>query len=96
MMPKLSETEILDKMADAKGWERLGDMLVKTWRFSSFRRAMEFVNLAAERMIKNDHHPTLVVSYRDVRVETCTRDEGGLTDKDFALIRDLETIPVDR
>lgn len=96
MMPKLSETEILDKMADVQGWERHGDMLVKTWRFSSFRRAMEFVNSAAEMMTKHDHHPSLVVSYRDVRVETCTRDEGGLTEKDFALIGDLEKIPVDR
>jgi len=95
-MPKLSEVEILDKMSDAQGWERHGDMLVKTWRFSSFRRAIEFVNLAAEMMIKQDHHPTLVVSYRDVRVETCTGDEGGLTEKDFELIRALETIPVDR
>lgn len=95
-MPKLSEPEILDKMADAQGWERHGDMLVKTWRFSSFRRALEFVNQAAEMMAKLDHHPTLVVSYREVRVETCTRAEGGLTEKDFALIRELETIPVDR
>lgn len=95
-MPKLSETEILDKMADAKDWERHGDMLVKTWRFSSFRRAMEFANLAAEAMTKLDHHPTLVISYRDVRVETCTRAEGGLTEKDFALVHELETIPVDR
>jgi len=95
-MPKLSEAEVLDKLSDAKGWERHGDMLVKTWQFSSFRRAIEFVNLAAELMTKHDHHPTLVVSYREVRVEMCTRDVGGLTEKDFELVRAIETIPVDR
>lgn len=95
-MPKLSEAEILSKLSDAKGWERHGDMLVKTWQFSSFRRAIEFVNSAAERMTERDHHPTLVISYRDVRVEMCTRDEGGLTEKDFELIRDIDAIPVDR
>ena len=46
-MSKLSEAEIAGKMPDAKGWERHGDMLVRTWQFPSFRRAMEFVNQAA-------------------------------------------------
>ncbi len=38
-MAKLSEPEILDRMPEAKGWERHGDMLVRSWQFPSFRRA---------------------------------------------------------
>ena len=45
-MVKLSEPEIQQRMPAAKGWDRLGDMLVRTWQFSSSRRALEFVNQA--------------------------------------------------
>src|SRR3954451_11518661 len=46
LMSKLSEPEILARLPMAKGWDRHGDMLVRTWQFHSFRRALEFVNQA--------------------------------------------------
>ncbi|MGZ3391388.1 MAG: 4a-hydroxytetrahydrobiopterin dehydratase, partial [Isosphaeraceae bacterium] len=46
-MSKLSEAEIVEKLPAAKGWERHGDMLVRTWQFPSFRRSIEFVNHVA-------------------------------------------------
>ena len=46
----------------AKGWERHGDMLVRTWQFPSFRRAMEFVNQVAALIEKTDHYPDLIVT----------------------------------
>ena len=58
-MSKLSEAQILDKLSEAKGWERHGDMLVRTWQFPSFRRAMEFVNQVAAMMEKHGHYPDL-------------------------------------
>jgi 4a-hydroxytetrahydrobiopterin dehydratase len=95
-MSKLSEAEIAGKLPDAKGWERHGDMLVRTWQFPSFRRAMEFVNLAAAVVERTDHYPDIIVSFRTVRMEMSTHDVGGLTERDFALISDLNTIPTDR
>jgi 4a-hydroxytetrahydrobiopterin dehydratase len=71
-------------------------MLVRTWQFPSFRRAIEFVNQVAAMMEKNDHYPDLEVSFRTVRVEMSTHDVGGLTDRDFALIAEIDAIPVDR
>ena len=62
-MAKLSEPEILAKMPIAKGWERHGDMLVRSWQFPSFRRALEFVNQVAApgREVRPPprHHPEL-------------------------------------
>ncbi len=95
-MPKLSEAEILERLPTAKDWERHGDMLVRTWQFPSFRRAMEFVNQVAALIEKNAHHPELIVQYRNVRIETSTHDAGGLTDLDFALIAQINEIPTDR
>ena len=95
-MSKLSEPEILDRLPMAKGWDRHGDMLVRTWQFPSFRRAMEFVNQVAAIIEKTDHYPDLIVTYRSVRIEISTHDVGGLTDRDFSLIAAINEVPTDR
>jgi 4a-hydroxytetrahydrobiopterin dehydratase len=95
-MSKLSEAEIIERLPTAKGWDRHGDMLVRTWQFPSFRRAMEFVNHAAALLEKSDHHPDLIVQYRTVRIEMSTHDVGGLTERDFALVAEINEIPTDR
>jgi 4a-hydroxytetrahydrobiopterin dehydratase len=95
-MQKLSEAEILERLPKAKDWERHGDMLVRSWQFPSFRRAMEFVNQVAAQSDKADHHPDMIVSYRTVRLEMSSHDAGGLTDRDFALAAEINEIPTDR
>ena len=95
-MSKLSESEILARLPMAKGWERHGDMLVRTWQFPSFRRAIEFVNQVAVLIDKTDHYPDLIVTYRNVRIEISTHDVGGLTQRDFELISAVNEIPTDR
>jgi 4a-hydroxytetrahydrobiopterin dehydratase len=95
-MAKLTEAEILDRMAVAKGWERHGDMLVRTWQFPSFRRAIEFVNQVAQLIEKTDHYPDIHVSFRSVRLEMSTHDVGGLTDQDFGLISQINCVTTDR
>jgi 4a-hydroxytetrahydrobiopterin dehydratase len=95
-MPKLSEAEILDRLPKAKDWERHGDMLVRSWQFPSFRRAIEFVNRVATLIEKADHHPDLIVRYRTVQIEMSTHDVGGLTELDFALIAEINEVATDR
>jgi 4a-hydroxytetrahydrobiopterin dehydratase len=95
-MAKMSEPEILDRMPGAKGWDRHGDMLVRSWQFPSFRRALEFVNQVAALAEKVDHHPDIVVSYRVVRLELSTHSDGGLTEHDFALAAEINALPTDR
>jgi 4a-hydroxytetrahydrobiopterin dehydratase len=95
-MSKLNEAEILERLPRAKNWDRHGDMLVRTWQFPSFRRALEFVNHVAATLEKAEHYPDLVLNYRTVRIEMSTHDVGGLTERDFSLIADINEIPTDR
>jgi 4a-hydroxytetrahydrobiopterin dehydratase len=95
-MCKLTEAEIVDRLPEAKGWERHGDMLVRNWQFPSFRRAIEFVNHVALLIEKCDHHPDIHISFRNVQVEMSTHDVGGLTTDDFSLIAQINAIPTDR
>jgi 4a-hydroxytetrahydrobiopterin dehydratase len=94
-MAKLSESEIQARLPESKGWERLGDMLVRTWRFASAHRALEFVNRLADLARQREHYPDIVLSYRDVRVELATRTEGGLTSADFDLAAAIDQVPTD-
>jgi 4a-hydroxytetrahydrobiopterin dehydratase len=95
-MTKLTEPEIHDRMAAAKGWDRHGDMLVRSWQFPSFRRALEFVNQIAAHAEKVDHHPDILLSYRTVQVQLSTHESGGLTERDFAFAAEINTLPADR
>lgn len=95
-MVKMSEAEVQAQIAAAKGWERLGDMLVRSWRFASARRALEFASQVVGLAEKIDHYPDIILSYRDVRVELSTHDAGGLTPDDFALAASINALPTDR
>ena len=95
-MPKMTEAEITGRLPLAKGWDRLGDMLVRSWQFPSSRRALEFVGGVVERAERAGHHPDIILSFRSVRVELSTHAEGGVTEADFALAAAIGEIPVDR
>jgi 4a-hydroxytetrahydrobiopterin dehydratase len=95
-MAKLSEAEILGRLPAAKGWERHGDMLVRSWQFTSFRRALEFVNQVAALAERLGHYPDVILSFRTVRLELLTHSDGGLTDHDFTLAAEVNALPTDR
>ena len=95
-MGKLNEAEVQTRLPDAKGWERVGDMLVRTWQFPSTRRALEFVNQSAALAERLGHFPDIILSYRSVRIELSTHEAGGLTEDDFKLAVELNRLPVDR
>lgn len=95
-MTKMNEPEIAGRMTAAKDWERLGDMLVRSWQFPSSRRSLEFVNQVAALAERLDHHPDIILSYRTVRLELSTHAVGGLTADDFAFATEVNALPVDR
>lgn len=95
-MSKLTEAEISERLPNARGWERHGDMLVRSWQFPSFRRAIEFVNHIAAVAEKLEHYPEIHVNFRTVQLEMSTHDVGGLTARDFDLIAEINVLPTDR
>lgn len=95
-MAKMTEPEIQAQMPTVQGWDRLGDMIVRTWQFSSARRALEFVNQAVGQFERHDHYPEIILHYRSVRIELSTHCDGGLTPRDFQLASALNLLPTDR
>ena len=89
-MPPLPDDSINQRLEALPGWSRDGDEIVKTYELPSFPEAIAFVTRVADLAERANHHPDLDIRYRKVRVALSTHDEGGITDKDFALAAEIE------
>jgi 4a-hydroxytetrahydrobiopterin dehydratase len=83
-MPKLSWTEIEQRIKSLSGWTLNGDEIHKQYTFKDFLEAIAFVNRLAPEAQAADHHPDILINYKRVTLTYSTHSEGGLTDKDFA------------
>jgi 4a-hydroxytetrahydrobiopterin dehydratase len=50
------------------------------------------VNKLVEPAETAGHHPDLEISYNKVTISLTSHDAGGLTEKDFALARQISTL----
>ena len=83
-MGTLSKEEIRQRLTSLNGWVLDGDAIRKTFTFSGFPAAVEFVNRLAPEAEAADHHPDVLINYKRVTLTYSTHSEGGLTAKDFA------------
>lgn len=76
--------------AAAAGWRIEADQIVKTYRFESFRAAVDFMADCAPAIDALDHHPDWTNVYNRLVVTLTTHDAKGLTARDFRLARLLD------
>jgi len=86
----LSKVEIQQKLKDTIGWSHAGKALHKKFTFKSFMAAIGFVNRIAEAAEKASHHPDIAVNYNLVTLSLSTHSEGGVTEKDFQLAKEID------
>ena len=93
-MEPLPEAEIEASLAELDPrWRREGEQLVADRQCENFAAVIELVNRIAVEAERADHHPDLLVhDYKHLRITLSTHAAGGLTDRDFALARTLDTL----
>jgi 4a-hydroxytetrahydrobiopterin dehydratase len=91
-MAKLSTQEIQAGLAKLPGWTLKGAAIGKTFRFTSFRAAIGFVDKVADIAEAADHHPDIDVRFDRVTLSLSTHSAGGLTERDLALAAEIETV----
>lgn len=84
-MTRLSDSEIEARLADLAGWQVVDGMLHREFRFRNFGQAMGFMVAAAVDAEKMNHHPNWSNVYNRVVVDIVSHDEGGISEKCFAL-----------
>lgn len=91
-MGKLSQDQISEAVAGLSGWAQTGDEIGKQFEFEDFVGSMAFVNRVADAAEAADHHPDIDIRYNKVKIALSTHSEGGITDKDVALARQIESL----
>lgn len=91
-MPLLDEQETRRRLDDLGGWSREGDSIRRTYTLDSFPEAIAFVNRIAEIAQRADHHPDIDIRFDRVACTLSTHSEGGLTDRDFDLARQIDAV----
>jgi 4a-hydroxytetrahydrobiopterin dehydratase len=89
-MAKLTPDEIATKIKTLAGWQYKDNAIFKLFRFKSFMDGIHFIGTVAEMAEKADHHPDMLVNYTRVTFTCSTHDQGGVTEKDFALANEIE------
>lgn len=91
-MALLADEQIQQQLAGSE-WTRDGDSIVREYKRADFAAAIAFVNRVAELAQDANHHPDIFVhGWNRVRLELSTHSEGGLTDADFALARQIDAL----
>lgn len=92
-MALLTEKQIIAQLKAAKGWERTGDEIRRTFVYADFARAMGFVQSVSLLAEKMNHHPDIDVRWNKVILVLSTHSAGGLTEKDFVLAKQINALP---
>jgi len=73
------------------GWTGGDDFITRVFKFDDFAAAFGFMSEIAIHAQAMDHHPEWFNVYNRVDVTLTTHDAGGVTDKDVALAKAMET-----
>ena len=90
-MTVLSHEEISERLAGLSGWENHGTAITKELKLDDFAAAIALVDRVAQAAEAANHHPDILVhGWNKVRLSLSTHSEGGLTDADFALAKQID------
>ncbi len=93
-MTKLMDTDISNRLAALPGWQVRAGVLTKDYTVRSFAHGVLFLGAIGQLAEAANHHPDVNLhDYNHVTVSLVTHSEGGLTDKDFALATQIDSLP---
>ena len=91
-MALLNNEQITEGLKTLDGWKRNDKEIVKEFELKDFVRSMGFVSSVALLAEKADHHPDIDIRWNKVTLVLSTHSEGGLTEKDFSLARQINEL----
>lgn len=89
---KLDAEEISTALAEIEDWKAENDVLSKRFEFKNFAEALEFVNKVGEIAERHDHHPDIYFGWGYAEINLTTHDRGGITNFDFAVAKEIESL----
>lgn len=89
-----SQAKAEEYVSKTPGWSltNRAQTIAREYTFKDFKEAMVFVERVADTAEKEGHHPDISISYNHVRLELTTHSIGGLTENDFIVAREINSI----
>ena len=90
----LGEAEREEALKALPGWtyDAEAKAIRRSFRFGDFSEAFAFMTRVAFAAEKADHHPDWSNSWNRVDIALSTHSAGGVTAKDVALAREIDTL----
>jgi 4a-hydroxytetrahydrobiopterin dehydratase len=88
-MATLTSEQAEKELAAVPGWSLENGAITTTVTRKDFRDALLYLNAVGYLAEQANHHPDIAVSWNKVTLTLVTHSAGGLTDKDFALARQI-------
>jgi len=86
----MDDDRISEALQAVPQWRRDGDSITRAVEAPSFLDGIDLVGSVARAAEAADHHPDIDIRWRTVTFTLSTHSEGGLTEKDFALAREID------
>lgn len=91
-MAVLTDQQVDAALPELNGWERSGGAIRRSIKFGSFLDGIDAVRRVAEHAESKDHHPDIDIRWRTVTFALVTHSEGGITQNDVDMARDIDGI----
>ena len=89
----LSEKDVRKYLTGlGSGWELKDGKIVKSFQFSSFVDAIEFVNKVARIAEELNHHPIITINWKTVKLSLKSFDVDAITNRDIDLATRIEKL----
>ncbi len=94
MTTKLAGAARVEALASLPKWQEVPgrDAIKRSLKFADFNEAWAFMTRVALAAEKADHHPEWSNVYSNVEIVLSTHDAGGLSEKDVALARFVDSL----
>ena len=73
-------------------WELKDGKIVKSFQFSSFVDAIDFVNRVAKVAEELNHHPIITINWKTVKLSLKSFDVDAITNRDINLATKIEEL----
>jgi 4a-hydroxytetrahydrobiopterin dehydratase len=91
-MAVLTDEQVDAALPDLAGWERSDGALKRSVKFPAFLDGIDAVRRVGEHAEAKDHHPDIDIRWRTITFVLVTHSEGGITEKDVEMARDIDSI----
>ena len=97
----LDQDKIQEYLKQVSGWQLVEgvsekgvkyQLIRKEFKFSDFKKSINFVNKVADLAEQEKHHPNIDIRYNRIRFDLWTHAIHGLFDNDFILAAKIDSI----